>query len=105
MALKCTNTSGPPASWVMKPKPFSPLNHFTVPLAIAIPSFPGLTRSVDQRIAAGGSFEPEGLPLLDAGVAPSVPQYRASVIGARTPSAAAPSRVVYPGIRPIHDIY
>src|SRR5580698_4724226 len=37
MALKCTNTSGPPASWVMKPKPFSPLNHFTVPVVMAIP--------------------------------------------------------------------
>src|ERR1700730_1335950 len=101
MALKCTNTSGPPASWVMKPKPFSPLNHFTVPLAIAIPSFPGLTRSVDQRIAAGGSCEPEGLPLLDAGVAPSMPQYRACASGARNPSATAVRQAIYLGIGPV----
>src|ERR1700681_1734870 len=100
MALKCTNTSGPPASWVMKPKPFSPLNHFTVPLAIAIPSFPGLTQSVDQRIAAGGSFEPEGLPLLDAGVAPSVPQYRACATSARCPAAGAPPQSKYLDIGP-----
>ncbi len=39
IAQKCTNTSGPPSSWVMKPKPFSPLNHFTVPVAIAISPF------------------------------------------------------------------
>src|SRR2546425_2912530 len=32
IALKCTNTSGP-SSWEMKPKPFSELNHFTVPVA------------------------------------------------------------------------
>src|SRR5699024_5286687 len=30
IAEKCTNTSSP-ASCSMKPKPFSPLNHFTVP--------------------------------------------------------------------------
>src|ERR687891_802445 len=38
IALKCTNTSGP-SSWEMKPYPFSELNHFTVPVATAIPSF------------------------------------------------------------------
>src|SRR5438067_4773516 len=30
----CTNTSLPPSSWEMKPKPFSALNHFTVPCAM-----------------------------------------------------------------------
>src|SRR2546421_2569251 len=40
MALKCTNRSGPP-SWVMKPYPLSALNHFTVPVAMAHPSFRG----------------------------------------------------------------
>jgi hypothetical protein len=30
-ALMCTNTSWPPSSGWMKPKPFWPLNHFTVP--------------------------------------------------------------------------
>ena len=39
IALKCTKTSGPPSSWVMKPKPFSPLNHFTVPVAMFCSSF------------------------------------------------------------------
>src|SRR5690242_16157513 len=31
---KCTKTSFAPSSGVMKPKPLSPLNHFTVPCAI-----------------------------------------------------------------------
>src|SRR6266571_780627 len=71
MALKCTNTSGPPASWVMKPKPFSPLNHFTVPVAIAksFLSWPELDPG-----SAGhglGSSELEGLPI-GTGCAPSV---------------------------------
>src|SRR5918994_2807250 len=34
MAEKWTKTSAPPPSWAMKPKPFSPLNHFTVPCAM-----------------------------------------------------------------------
>src|SRR5467141_3716522 len=34
MAVWWTNTSLPPASGVMKPKPFASLNHFTVPLGI-----------------------------------------------------------------------
>src|SRR5207244_6592913 len=33
MALKWTNTSSPP-SWVMNPKPFASLNHFTRPCAM-----------------------------------------------------------------------
>src|SRR6266536_3554639 len=36
MAEKCTNTSGPPPSWLMNPKPLSALNHFTVPCAIVL---------------------------------------------------------------------
>src|ERR1700722_15153100 len=60
MALKCTNTSGPPSSCVMKPKPFSPLNHLTVPVAMAIPSFPGLNRPGDQTSHGLAHFEPEG---------------------------------------------
>src|SRR5215210_7380113 len=31
---KCTNASFPPSSGVMKPKPFSSLNHLTTPVAI-----------------------------------------------------------------------
>src|SRR6185369_1435583 len=34
MAEKWANTSGPPSSGVMNPKPFSALNHFTVPTAM-----------------------------------------------------------------------
>ena len=34
MLEKWTNRSFPPSSGVMKPKPFSSLNHFTVPVAI-----------------------------------------------------------------------
>jgi len=33
-ALMCTNTSLPPSSGWIKPKPFWPLNHFTVPCVI-----------------------------------------------------------------------
>src|SRR6202000_2843497 len=33
-ALMCTNTSLPPSLGWMKPKPFWPLNHFTVPVVI-----------------------------------------------------------------------
>ncbi|GBH18555.1 5,10-methylenetetrahydrofolate reductase [Pseudomonas syringae pv. actinidiae] len=32
IALKCTNRSSPPPCGVIKPKPFSSLNHFTVPV-------------------------------------------------------------------------
>src|SRR5215217_4741567 len=38
MAEKCTKTSGPPPSWAMKPKPFSALNHLTVPWGTVSPS-------------------------------------------------------------------
>src|SRR5262249_49279612 len=38
IALKCTKTSGP-SSWVMKPNPFSGLNHFTVPVVMPFPPF------------------------------------------------------------------
>src|SRR3954447_12284254 len=34
MAEKCTKTSGPSPSCSMKPKPFSALNHLTVPCAM-----------------------------------------------------------------------
>src|SRR4051794_18708579 len=34
MPEKCTNASFPPSSGVMKPKPFSSLNHLTTPVAI-----------------------------------------------------------------------
>ena len=33
MAVWWQKTSSPPPSWVMKPKPFASLNHFTVPVA------------------------------------------------------------------------
>src|ERR1700722_12677207 len=33
MAVWCTNTSAPPLGCEMKPKPFSALNHLTVPVA------------------------------------------------------------------------
>src|SRR4051812_218909 len=35
-AEMCTNTSWPPSSGWMKPKPFWPLNHFTTPVAISV---------------------------------------------------------------------
>src|SRR5579859_3210235 len=46
----------------MKPKPFSPLNHFTEPVAIENPllSWPDLT--LVSGAMAGGSCEPEGFP-------------------------------------------
>src|SRR4051812_7576891 len=41
--LKWTNASLPPSSGVMKPKPFSSLNHFTTP--VAIPALPWVTHA------------------------------------------------------------
>ena len=38
MAVWWQNTSSPPPSWVMKPKPFASLNHFTVPVAMRLAS-------------------------------------------------------------------
>jgi hypothetical protein len=35
MLVWCTNRSAPPSAGVMKPKPFSTLNHFTLPLVTA----------------------------------------------------------------------
>src|SRR5947209_7649277 len=52
IALKCTNTSGP-SSWEMKPKPLSGLNHFTVPVATAIPPFLGLIEPESCSSASG----------------------------------------------------
>src|SRR5579884_258645 len=40
MPEKWTNRSRPPSSGVMKPKPLSSLNHFTVPVAITSPCTP-----------------------------------------------------------------
>src|SRR6056297_519614 len=58
-ALKCTNTSLPPSSCEIKPKPFASLNHFTVPVVVAIISLlfqlvckPGC-RNGGARCAAG----------------------------------------------------
>src|ERR1700753_508015 len=56
MAEKWTNTSAPPPSTVMKPKPLSALNHFTVPCAMlnspsekAGPVKPGPMTVFEQR--------------------------------------------------------
>src|SRR5262249_10624846 len=38
-AEMCTNTSGPPASGAINPKPLEGLNHLTVPVAMAVRSF------------------------------------------------------------------
>src|SRR5205823_4139127 len=56
IALKCTNTSGPPSSWEMKPYPFSGLNHLTVPV---LTSNPLLSCSSSGLIAARRSEGPE----------------------------------------------
>ena len=39
IAEKCANTSLEPSSGVMKPKPLSALNHFTVPVVMGNLSF------------------------------------------------------------------
>src|SRR5258706_2307105 len=38
IAEKCANTSLPPPSGVIKPKPFASLNHLTVPVAMSVAS-------------------------------------------------------------------
>src|SRR5690348_3923375 len=48
MALKCTKRSLPPSSGVMKPYPFSALNHLTVPVAM-FPSPPCQLRERARR--------------------------------------------------------
>src|SRR5215475_8618056 len=60
MAEKCTNTSDPPPSTVMKPKPFSALNHLTVPCAMFL-SFrkvyrPRALRATFGRFRAAAPF-------------------------------------------------
>src|SRR6185295_5117424 len=59
MALKWTKTSGPD-SCVMNPKPFSPLNHLTVPIVMDNPLHPGLIRT--EVRAAGRPEPPRELP-------------------------------------------
>src|SRR6266508_5982263 len=59
IALKCTNTSGP-SSWVMKPNPFSGLNHFTVPVVIAASLLPWPSRTWLLSDEASGRFAGEG---------------------------------------------
>src|SRR4051794_18760838 len=50
IAEKCTNASLPPSSGVMKPKPFSSLNHFTTPVAISTALL------IDPACARGTAF-------------------------------------------------
>src|SRR5262247_330141 len=68
MALKCTNTSSPP-SWVMKPKPFASLNHFTVPCAMTFPLFSGCgaLRSVDPGVHRRGDARSKPRSLFSRG--------------------------------------
>src|SRR5215204_6620785 len=54
MPEKCTNASFPPSSGVMKPKPFSSLNHLTTPVAIQHL----LTASIDARGVLPGTAFP-----------------------------------------------
>src|SRR4051795_508237 len=54
MDEKWTKTSAAPPSGVMKPKPFSPLNHFTVPCAMLLSSTKwtaAALRLVEHRVA------------------------------------------------------
>src|SRR3954466_2955999 len=67
MLVWCTKRSFDSSSGVMKPKPFSSLNHFTVPVAI----FPPLSRRTAGKVTGRTSrrcdrVQPE---LLDRGVA------------------------------------
>src|ERR671930_536587 len=57
MALWWTKRSLPPSSGVMKPKPFSSLNHFTVPVAIA-GSSTGVLCAADAEDAASNDLRP-----------------------------------------------
>src|SRR3990172_6470560 len=51
IALKCTNTSGPP-SCAMNPYPFASLNHFTVPCATSLYLLAGLRRQIRTHATA-----------------------------------------------------
>src|ERR1700737_3034409 len=52
IAVWWQNTSSPPLSWVMKPKPFESLNHFTVPVAILLFFF-RCSSAFDVRSSSG----------------------------------------------------
>src|SRR4029078_8935611 len=64
MALKWTKTSGP-LSWVMNPKPFSALNHFTVPTAMSN-SLLSVARPASLRSVASGTHDAGQRELLEA---------------------------------------
>src|SRR5690242_18519919 len=63
MAEKWTKTSAVPPSGVMKPKPFSPLNHFTVPCAMFSPDGCTYRR---RKVTITGSLGRRGPPTPDA---------------------------------------
>src|SRR3954453_10633728 len=78
MAVWWTNRSRLPSSGVMKPKPFSSLNHFTVPVGMVLyPSSPcephtqrlviGGDRSMPRMRASGGGWATAGLDELGDG--------------------------------------
>src|ERR1700677_1850068 len=50
MAVWCTKTSAPPSGCKMKPKPFSALNHLTVPDATVAFPFPPHTPCAEKAL-------------------------------------------------------
>ncbi len=68
MAVWCTNTSAPPSGWEMKPKPFSALNHLTVPEATVAFPFPSPTSCSRQpRFRIPGPDAPIGRSTTEEG--------------------------------------
>jgi hypothetical protein len=76
MAEKCTKTSSPVERW-MKPYPFAPLNHFTVPFSLTKSSF---------RLGAK-SYSCRRLP-----VCPVVPDNEYRTLDAEPPVRVLPHR-------------
>jgi len=83
MAVWWTNTSLPPASGVMNPKPFASLNHFTVPLGIL------------HSPAPNGA----GRLLCDLCAPPQRPVALAFEVSLRTPGGSDPPLRILPRLR------
>src|SRR5215213_6648463 len=62
MALKCAKTSALPSSGAMKPKPFSALNHLTVPVAILLSFCPMGTADASPMRSTVDRGPGSGLP-------------------------------------------
>src|SRR5215212_3819483 len=89
MPEKCTNASFPPSSGVMKPKPFSSLNHLTTPVAIQHLLTAGPMR---EEVLLGTAFPHAPTPLVGVTTAGSYQMRRRRAGSARAGRGGAAAR-------------